>query len=276
MDATDELTIVRLGPGDAAGGLALSSEAHWNQNEADWTFFLSKAIVYGIRAPDCRLIATAALMPYSASDAWISMVLVTASWRRRGLATRLVDECLNTANRLGVTCWLDATPAGVAVYGPLGFTPTIQLQRLRLDRPAAATTGAPPLPQGRLGDFITCDISAMGFDRRMLLAELAGRPTSRLISNGDALALIRDGRTARHIGPVFADGPAHALKMVRGIAANETNPLLIDAVASQDDFVKGLTDAGWTVERPFQRMRFGRATAQGDEPPFAVTGPEYG
>jgi hypothetical protein len=275
MGATDDLIIAQLGPDDAAGGLALSSEAHWNQNEADWTFLLGKATVFGIRAPDRRLIATAALMPYGRSDAWISMVLVTSSWRRRSLATRLVDECLRSASRLGVTCWLDATPAGAAVYGPLGFTPTIQLRRLRLDPPPVAMAG-PPLPSGKLGDFITCDISTMGFDRRILLEELAGRAGSRLVSNGDALALVRDGRTARHIGPVFADGPAHALKMVRDIAANESGPLLIDAVASQDGFVNGLADAGWTVERPFQRMRFGRARTHGDEPPFAVAGPEYG
>jgi GNAT superfamily N-acetyltransferase len=275
MDATDDLTIVQLGPEDAAGGLALSSEAHWNQNEADWTFFLSGGFVFGVRAPDHRLIATAALMPYSAGDAWISMVLVTASWRRRGLATRLVDECLKKASSLGVTCWLDATPAGAAVYGPLGFTPTIQLRRLRLDRPSAGTA-SPSLPQGKVGDFITCDISAMGFDRRTLLEELAGRPGSRLVSNGDALALVRDGRTARHIGPVFADRPAHALKMVCDIAASESGPLLIDAVATQNAFLEGLAEHGWTIERPFQRMRFGRATGDGDEPPFAVAGPEYG
>jgi hypothetical protein len=64
--------------------------------------------------------------------------------------------------------------------------------------------------------------------------------------------------------------------MVCDIAASESGPLLIDAVASQQAFVKGLTEAGWTVERPFQRMRFGRATTRGDEPPFAVAGPEYG
>ena len=172
-----------------------------------------------------------------------------------------------------MTCWLDATPAGAAVYGPLGFVPTIQLRRLRLDRPPAM--GA-PLPQGKLGDFVTCDINAMGFDRRTLLEDLAGRPGSRLVSNGDALALVRNGRTARHIGPVFADSPAHALKMVRDIVASEAGPLLLDAVATQHAFLEGLAESGWRVERPFQRMRFGRATSHGDEPPFAVAGPEYG
>ena len=47
----------------------------------------------------------------------------------------------------------------------------------------------------------------MGFDRSALLAELGGRPGSRLVSNGDAFALVRDGRKARHIGPLLADEP---------------------------------------------------------------------
>src|SRR6201999_1655298 len=131
MAATEHLAIAQLDAGDVAGGLALSSEAHWNQNEADWLFFLNKGIVFGMRDRG-RLIATAALLPYTADNAWISMVLVTESWRRRGLATRLVDTCLTTAIKLRLTTWLDATPAGAAVYGPLGFTPSIQLRRLRL------------------------------------------------------------------------------------------------------------------------------------------------
>src|SRR6185437_15454465 len=99
---------------DAKGSLALSREAHWNQNEADWRFFLSAGTVYGLRDADRRLIATAALLPYRSGHAWISMVLVTAAWRRRGFASRLVDACLAAAARQGLTAWLDATPAGAA------------------------------------------------------------------------------------------------------------------------------------------------------------------
>ena len=66
------------------------------------------------------------------------MVLVTADFRRRGIATKLVDACLNAAARRGLTTWLDATPAGATVYGPLGFTPTLQLRRLRLTKPQGA------------------------------------------------------------------------------------------------------------------------------------------
>jgi GNAT superfamily N-acetyltransferase len=276
MGATEkELPLVQLDASDAAAGLELSREAQWNQNEADWRFFLTRGTVYGLRDSASRLVATAALLPYSKREAWISMVLVTESWRRRGLATRLVDACLDAAMRLGLTTWLDATPAGAAVYGPLGFAPTIQLRRLRLQRTASTGAGR-ALPQGRLGDFITCDINAMGFDRHDLLSEFSARPGSRLLSTNDAMALVRDGRTARHIGPVFADNPDNALALVGGIVASEPGPHLIDAVADQKHFLEGLMGAGWTVERPFQRMRFGRTAGQTGEPPFAVAGPEFG
>ena len=52
--------------------------------------------------------------------------------------------------------------------------------------------------------------------------------------------------------------------------------MLIDAVSAREEFLNGLIGSGWSIERPFQRMRFGKATAQAAELPFAVTGPEYG
>lgn len=277
MDDTDGIAIVRLGPDDASEGLVLSTETHWNQNEADWRFFLTTGIVFGVRDAGGRLVATAALLPYSAGNAWISMVLVTESWRRRGLATKLVDTCLNVANRQGLTCWLDATPAGAGVYGPLGFTPTLQLRRLRLTNSESAKAGADASPAtGDLVQLVARDSGAMGFDRGPLLAEFAGRPGSRLLSNGDAVALVRDGRTARHIGPLFANRADRALALVEAIVRSETGPLLIDAIHAQEAFLTGLTASGWTIERPFQRMRFGRATAKPTEQPFAVAGPEFG
>src|SRR5262245_12152282 len=139
MAAIEPIDIIELGVGDAQAGLVLSTEAGWNQNEADWRFFLSKGVVFGVRDGN-RLVATAALLPYSAGHAWISMVLVTTDFRRRGIATKLVDACLDVATRRGLTTWLDATPAGATVYGPLGFIPSRQLRRLRLTRPQG--TGA--------------------------------------------------------------------------------------------------------------------------------------
>ena len=274
MADTENIAIVELGIEDAQAGLVLSTEAHWNQNEADWRFFLSKGIVFGVR-DGRKLVATAALLPHSAGNAWISMVLVTASWRRRGVATRLVDACLDAATKRGLTTWLDATPDGAAVYGPLGFTPTLQLRRLRLITPADAISTAPLLTCS-LDALIARDNDAMGFDRSPLLTEFSARPGSRIVSTGDAMALVRDGRTARHIGPLLADRADQALALVETIVHAETGPWLIDAVHGRDEFLNGLTNTGWNIERPFQRMRFGRATTSPAELPFAVAGPEFG
>jgi GNAT superfamily N-acetyltransferase len=276
MADTDQIAIVEIGPDDARAGLELSTEAHWNQNEADWRFFLASGTVFGVRDADKRLIATAALLPYTSGNAWISMVLVTASWRRRGLATRLIDACLAAAAKQNLITWLDATPAGATVYGPLGFSPTLQLRRLRLGNAMAPKLTAPPPSNHDLWQLIARDHSVMGFDRSALLSEFGGRAGTRLVSSSDAIALVRDGRKARHIGPLFANEPAAALALVEQIVQSETGTVLIDAVHSQDEFLKGLTGSGWTVERPFQRMRFGRATAEATELPFAVAGPEYG
>jgi len=274
MAATERPALVRLGPGDAAGGLALSTEALWNQTEADWRLFLTRGIVFGFRDDDDRLIATAALLPHTDHDAWISMVLVTPAWRRRGLATRLIQACLDAARARGLTTWLDATPAGAEVYGPLGFSPTLQLRRLRLGdsvRPPG------PLPAScGVDTLIGYDASALGFSRGEFLRELAARPGSQTVTSASASALVREGRTARHIGPLFAASAGDALALVRGIAGHETGRLLIDAVAAHTTFLQGLANAGWTVERPFQRMRFGEATTDGSELMFAVAGPEYG
>jgi GNAT superfamily N-acetyltransferase len=277
MAATDHLAIVELGPDDALAGLALSTEAHWNQNEADWLFFLSKGIVFGVHDHDGHLVASAALLPYMSGNAWISMVLVTADWRRRGLATKLMDACIDTAAKRGFASWLDATPDGATVYAPLGFTPTLELRRLRLETPAVPkATTLPSLSSYSLDEFIARDIGTLGFDRSALLAELGGRPGSRLMSSGGAAALVRDGRKARHIGPLFANGPDRALALVHEIIRSEAGPVLIDAVGTQEEFLEGLTSSGWIVERPFQRMRLGGATARPAELPFAVAGPEYG
>jgi GNAT superfamily N-acetyltransferase len=274
MAATEPIDIVELGVGDAQAGLALSTEAGWNQNEADWCFFLSKGIVFGVR-DGARLVATAALLPYPAGNAWISMVLVTADFRRRGIATKLVDACLDVAKRRGFTTWLDATPAGSTVYGPLGFTPTLQLRRLRLQKPQG-TTAARPLPAGKLDALAARDDSAMGFDRSTLLSEFSARPDSCIVSDDRAMALIRNGRTARHIGPLLADRSDQALALVDAIVHSEAGPWLIDAVHSQEEFLSGLVQSGWNIERPFQRMRFGRTTMLSAELQFAVAGPEFG
>src|SRR5258708_14904841 len=82
--------------------------------------FLDFGPVYAVRAQS-RVVGTAAWLPYGGRCAWISMVLVTAAQRRRGLATRLLQRCITDATAAGLVPVLDATPAGRTVYAPFGF-----------------------------------------------------------------------------------------------------------------------------------------------------------
>lgn len=273
MDGTDGPPVIKLSEQDAMAGLALSTEAHWNQTEEDWRIFLRDGIVFGIR-DGARLVATAALLPYSGNNAWISMVLVSGTHRRRGLATRLVDACLEMARKSGLTSWLDATPAGAAVYGPLGFTATLELRRLKLADLAPSSGPAPAA--ATIEALCARDLRATGLDRTALLAAFAQRAGSRIVGADGAIALVREGRTARHVGPLFADDATKALALVDATARSESRPILIDAVASQSAFLSGLLATGWIIERPFQRMRFGSAALTAEEMPFAVAGPEFG
>ena len=276
MAATDPGVAVQLGPQDVAAGLALSEEANWNQTADDWRFFLLHGTVLGIRDAEGRVVATAALLPYTSGAAWISLVLVTANWRRRGLATGLLDHCLRLAKANGLTPWLDATPAGARVYGPMGFTPTLAAQRLAFNHSGAVQTSPEPSSEASFDQLLAHDRRAMGFDRGALLGELCARPGSRLVAGDGALALVRGGRRARHIGPLFADDPKQALALVERIVRSEPGPLLIDALDGRNRLIDGLQAAGWSIERPFQRMRFGIAPSRVPVPPMAAAGPEYG
>ncbi len=83
--------------------------------------FLTSVTFYAVRNSDARVIATAATLPHDGKFAWISMVLVSADYRRQGLASRLMRRCIDDLTTSGLIPVLDATPDGRAVYRALGF-----------------------------------------------------------------------------------------------------------------------------------------------------------
>jgi Predicted acetyltransferase len=117
-----------LRPSEIADAQALVAEAGWNQTAADWQAFLDYGKVQAIRAQG-RVVATAATLPYGAFG-WISMVLVTAAFRRQGLAARLMRGAIDDLVDAGLVPVLDATPAGREVYRKLGFADTWGFARL--------------------------------------------------------------------------------------------------------------------------------------------------
>jgi GNAT superfamily N-acetyltransferase len=279
MGATDAaLEIEELSPDGATAGLALSDEAGWNQTIEDWRCFLELGTVFGMRDAEGRVIATAALLP-SSPVTWISMVLVTASWRRRGLANALMTRCIETALAHGLEPWLDATPAGAAVYRPIGFTETgLSLARLRRTSDAGA---APKQAASAAGvqKLLDVDRRAMGFGRNELIRRFAGRARSSIYETDGAIGLVRAGRKARQIGPVYAADETAAIALFQRILNEETGSLVIDLSAAQSEARAFLVSRGFVSERPFARMRFGKEAphaTRGSTELIAVAGPEFG
>jgi GNAT superfamily N-acetyltransferase len=190
--------IGRLGDDDLDDALALTKEAGWNQDAADWRLMLRLGQGFAVRA-DGRVVGTALALPYPPVFGWVSMVLVHAPYRRLGLATRLVERAMAALTDAGLVPVLDATPAGAGVYGPIGFRPIGNLMRWR--GPGGARDGAPPEPDiaDRVGDL---DGVAFGADRRAILADLVARPApvGRVAACGDSFVLSRAGRAATQIG----------------------------------------------------------------------------
>src|SRR5262249_55175235 len=129
MGATEALVAAALTPADVPGALALSSKVGWNQTTDDWRVFIAHGRTIGLFDDDEGLIATAAALSYDNGFGYISMVIVDPAWRRRGLARRLMGECIDALRAQGRASLLDATPAGALVYRGLGFVELATMER---------------------------------------------------------------------------------------------------------------------------------------------------
>ncbi|MDN4590554.1 GNAT family N-acetyltransferase [Xenophilus aerolatus] len=287
----EALQSVCLAAADVFAGVGLSSAAGWNQTTDDWALFIAQGEAIGLRTARSELVATAATLPYEGGHAWISMVLVDPAWQHRGLATRLLAQCIESLRARRMVPTLDATPAGEAVYRKLGFLRGFGFSRW--ERDAAASTAAEAVDprvreatQDELADCMALDTQACGLGRAALLASLAGRQGSRAWRLDDARGLAtgfviaREGRRAAQIGPLVAAGDAQAIGLLRAALAATPGPVFIDVPDAREALSGWLIAHGFRLQRSFMRMAL-RAQlppylAEAPSSLFAVAGPEFG
>lgn len=279
----DGVKLRPLAPGDVEAGLALSGEAGWNQVAEDWRWMIHHGRGWACLDTQGQMIATALTLPQSRLFGWISMVLVTAAWQRRGIASALMAHAIATLNADGKIPGLDATPAGRTVYGPLGFSDIYGLTRLRAERARLEAfpdgPGCRPLTPGDIPGLAALDLAVYGADRLDLLEDLRRRAPSLawVLEDGSGFCLGRNGRGAHQIGPVVAGNSTAALGLLRAALSESNGPVMIDAPDRHVELINGLTRGGFLAERPYIRMLLGRDHPI-DEPDriFAITGPELG
>jgi GNAT superfamily N-acetyltransferase len=265
---------------------ALVREARWNQLTADWRVFIAHGRVYVAQTTEGRIVATTATLPYGGRFAWISMVLVTGEYRRRGLATQLLRLAMADLAAAHLVPLLDATPDGHPVYRKLGFEDCWGFTRLvrREQKPASAPTGVTirAIADADWPKLVTYDAAAFGAERSAVLAGLRGRlPSAELVAERAGhiagFLLGRDGGLAAQAGPLIADDDAVACALLAHALDRIDGPLFIDLVDNKTD-VRGFLDAyGFTAVRPFTRMVNGSSQRFDDAArTFAVVGPEFG
>ncbi|MCG8507938.1 MAG: GNAT family N-acetyltransferase [Rhodospirillales bacterium] len=284
-----------LTPEDADAAQFLVAEAGWNQTIDDWRLMIGNGDAIGLfadSAPESEaLAATALMLPFEGRFAWISMVLVRKSRRRRGLATHLLRHCVETLLDRGITPVLDATEAGRQVYAPLGFHDLFTIDRLQIDDVAvidSLTDGPAGLSLRRMEPqdlqwIIDWDRQKFGADRGFILRSLRDRlPDLALVAERNdgritGFILGRDGRLATQVGPVVAENADTARALAEAALRQTNGPVFIDAACHQESFVSWLYAAGFTRQRGFMRMAHARSHPfENPENSFAIAGPELG
>jgi GNAT superfamily N-acetyltransferase len=272
-----------LGPGDIVAGLALTDEVGWNQTIEDWAWMIGHGRGWACLDGHDRVVATALTQPQSETFGWISMVLVTEAWRRRGIASFLMTRSILALGESGHVAGLDATPAGRAVYGALGFRDIYGLTRFRADRvsfePRKSRPKIRPFVSSDLPRLEALDRTVFGANRLDLLADLVRRaPKFAWLSEaGDGFCLGRDGRGACQLGPVVAEDSETAIGLLAAAFQTLEGPVMIDVPDHHTELVAWLKDAGFRAERPYTRMLLDHDRPL-DDPArvFAIAGPELG
>jgi GNAT superfamily N-acetyltransferase len=213
-------------------------------------------------------VATAAALPYGDGFGWISMVLVTAEWRRHGLATRLVAACTSLLRDAGLAALLDAAPAATAIYTTLGFIPLGTMERWEGHGSGSVSAAAPA--------NLVLDQFAFGADRYFLLEDFLSRPRSLGFGSAHGFAILRQGSSASHLGPIVAEAAeAHAL-VTEGIRA-ASGSVVVDVLDAGKVLIPTLTAHNFRRLRSFTRMALGLAALPGNPAQLmAAAGPEFG
>jgi GNAT superfamily N-acetyltransferase len=231
---------------DIPGALRLSTQAGWNQIEADWQRLIDlwpESCIAGWHKG--QLVATATLAIYGTDLAWVGMILVDEACRGQGFGGQIMDAIIALGDRAGIkTLGLDATDLGRPVYLKRGFVDICGIDR-RVISAADAVEVA-----GHAADWRACTLSPeewphvlaldyrlTGIDRSPLLNHLRKEPAVRVQVYFDRIAVrgfacCRRGRVADHIGPVVAESSEIALDLIDSFTFqtvySEERPIMLD------------------------------------------------
>jgi hypothetical protein len=206
------------------------------------------------------------------------MVLTSSAYRRQGLAKKLIEDAIASAERYRIhTLKLDATEEGRPLYESFGFVVESQIERWGRDGEESNSTiriaGHAPSPFEQL---CSLDAEAFGTPRKELLKLLATAGNCDAASNGFVFS--RPGRTARYLGPCAASSKNAAMQLITAHLQRSVRATgwFWDLFPSNREAVRCAESLGFTRRRVLWRMSRGEAVQNNDAMVYAIAGFELG
>lgn len=245
------LTVRRMRREDLPVVDALRRWENWNQTPRDLERFLD------YEPEGCFLACwddvpagTVTTTAYGNELGWIGMMLVDPDYRRRGIATALIQRSLQYLRAKNVaSIKLDATPAGEPVYAQLGFRPEWEFQRW--ERPGSSVPAVEPAG-GDSFEPPANDSEVFGARRDDWLGLLA--KDSRVISRETGFGMLRAGSRAAYLGPVISDDPRTAEEIIRELVESIPGGLVWDVPGPNAQAAELARTLGFQPVRRLLRM----------------------
>jgi hypothetical protein len=215
------------------------------------------------------------------------MVLVDASYRGRGIGTRLMEHALAYLEGKKIkTARLDATPLGRPVYARLGFAAQYDVARWEgTAAPIPVRRQSPrivPAAWQQLDAIAGVDCQATGTARLRLLDQFhrERRDAMRIaVADGRIAGYshFRPGSHARQIGPVIAlDEPSGEALLDAAFHDAAGTPVYLDVPAPNGLAMRWAASRGLGLQRQLFRMFRGEPVVDRPELIWAGFGPEKG
>ena len=255
---------------------SLRAIAGWNQTDRDWLRILEYSPEGCFLCEhDGQAVATATTVCYGNHLAWIGMVLVQPQFRRKGIATFLLEHCLDyLLHQKEVQCVkLDASPDGKEVYGKLGFQQEYELSRW-------AGKSSLHSSESEMHSWICnndLDLKAFGINRQGYLKKL--KEDSLTICEVDTgLGMLRNGSNKKYLGPIIAQNPETGRSLVMTLlnTSASATPIYWDIPEDNVPAVELALELKFKRERTLNRMWLGQPVPSDPTLQWAISGPETG
>jgi GNAT superfamily N-acetyltransferase len=283
------LQIRTMTTADVLLGMRLKEQNGWNQLEMDWHRLLA------LEPEGCfvaewngKPVGTTCTTVFD-STAWISMVLVDASERGKGIGSALMRRALDyLADRDVRSVRLDATPAGRPIYEKLGFVAEYRLARYEGILPEGSAADAIEAIEAidlhqteHVDRLVAWDRVLCGTNRLKFLAQLFGEwpEVVRIVQRDNEIQgylTVRPGSQALQIGPCLATplaGPALFLDAAQRFAGRY---VCIDIPTDNVPARAVAETMGLRVQRHLLRMGRGEPVREDIAHLWASSGPEKG